>query len=280
MVNYGDDSLENPDDITLPFFAYGIFKPGEIAYSNIKKYIGKKNEKTINYAMKQRDGVPILLPEENNGKTHGYIFKFNDNERAYDTINHNLSNKLYEWGTIEQGKINVLFGKDPDIGSDDIGPDFDRENYKGKDDPFFKEALAIKQYVESNDFTSKDDFYDLQRYYILLWSAIERCCKLKYNKESDGKNREEFSKEKEFIDALDKCDETNYREIYKTDDLTPRKFDTDEPKWCINYYYTLRCNIVHRGKSNVNRDMGLLLQATKDLLNIFEHILDETFKEE
>ena len=115
---------------------------------------------------------------------------------------------------------------------------------------------------------------------MLLWSAIDRYCKLKYNKEKEHENREELSKEDIFAEALELyADETKYRKIYTTDDLTERKFKIDEPKWCINYYYTLRCNIVHRGKTSI-KDIRLLEQATNDLFNIFEYILKDTFNEE
>ena len=116
--------------------------------------------------------------------------------------------------------------------------------------------------------------------YMMLWSAIDRYCKLKYNKESEHDNRMELAKEISFSVALNNfVDENNYRVIY-TDKLDPRSFVKNKPDWCINYYYTLRCNIVHKGKTSTLRDNPLLEQATEDLLNIFEYILYETFNEQ
>ena len=71
----------------------------------------------------------------------------------------------------------------------------------------------------------------------------------------------------------------HYRPIYNTDNLFKNVFDLSNPKYCINYYYTLRCNIVHRGKSSF-KDIGLLMEATEDLLNIFEYMLEDAFGEE
>lgn len=34
--HYEERTLELPDDISLPFFAYGIFKPGQIAHPKLK----------------------------------------------------------------------------------------------------------------------------------------------------------------------------------------------------------------------------------------------------
>ena len=289
--NVKSNNLKIPKDINLPFFAYGILKPGEIAYSNIKELIDVKDEAVINYGMKHRDGVPILLSKENEGaRTEGYVFHFNENEEAYKIICQTISNKLYEWGTIniktekvgtEKVKVNVLFGKKPDHGSNPIESESDRKSYTGKNDPLFKDGIQlIKNNLESEHFNWECGFFKLQMNYMLLWSAIDRYCKLKYNKEKEHENREELSKDKLFKEAL--CNFTkgqNYRPVYTTDDLTKREFDINNPKDCINYYYTLRCNIVHRGKSSIS-DVSLLEQATKDLLNIFEYILKGTFNEE
>ena len=53
-------TLDLPDDIDLPFFAYGIFKPGQLAYSKIRNHVDENiNNVEINYLMKTRDGVPF-----------------------------------------------------------------------------------------------------------------------------------------------------------------------------------------------------------------------------
>ena len=63
----------------MPFFAYGVLKPGEIAYSRIKDLIYEKNEACVNYSMKHRDGVPVLLSKYMDlEETCGYIFHFSD----------------------------------------------------------------------------------------------------------------------------------------------------------------------------------------------------------
>lgn len=276
--------IETKPNSKLPFFAYGILKPGEIAYSNIKCCIADKDEDDIPYSMKQRDGVPILLPKEseNGKKTHGYKYYFYDNKKAYKIINQTISNKLYEWGIITIGTddFNVLFGKCPNLGSDAIEEDSYMENYKGEHDLLFDNGLKlIRNNLKSENFYHEYGFLKLQMNYMLLWSAIDRYCKLKYNKESEHDNRMELANENSFIAALKiYASGKKYRTIY-TDKLDPRSFDINKPDWCMNYYYTLRCNIVHRGKTSTTRDNPLLEQATEDLLNIFEYILEDTFNE-
>ena len=266
----------------LPFFAYGIFKPGQIAYSKISDLDFEMKEATVNYSMRQRDGVPILLREKNKGHTRGCLYDFNDGENAYNIICQTMSPALYQWGTIdvEGEKANVLFGLKPDSGSDSIEDACDRECFDGRNDPIFKEGIQlIRKNLDEEDFDWEEGFFKLQMNYMLLWSAIDRYCKLKYNMGSEHENRLELAKEGNFIDALRKIEDTRaYRPIFSTDDLIRRSFDVSNPKYCINYYYTLRCNIVHRGKTSI-RDLRLLKKATADLLEIFEYILDETFGE-
>ena len=162
-------------------------------------------------------------------------------------------------------------------------------NFKGKKDPLFKEGMElIRENLDSGNFYREKGFFQLQMNYMLLWSAIDRYCKLKYNKGTELKNREALSEDKLFEDALSlfskgglskSKDRIPYKPIYSADDLTKRKFDIQNKKWFINYFYTLRCNIVHRSKSNF-KDINLLEQATSDLLDIFEYIKKETFNDE
>ena len=88
--NNEERTLGLPNDTKLPFFAYGIFKPGQLAYSKIKNHVNKHIDNAeINYLMKIRDGVPILIDEENdNFHTKGSIitFKEGQKEKAYTVL--------------------------------------------------------------------------------------------------------------------------------------------------------------------------------------------------
>ena len=276
--------LRKPYDISLPFFAYGVLKPGEIAYSRIKDLIYEKNEACVNYSMRHRDGVPVLFSKENDHEeTCGYLFHFSDGDEAYETIIDTISGNLYKWGTIDIGKekANVLFGRKPSNGSNYIENPVDRKSYSGKNDPLFKEGIQlVKDNLKSGIFREEKGFFNLQMNYMLLWSAIDRYCKLRYYRKKEHESREELSNEKVFREALSiYAGGKHYRPIYNTDNLFKNVFDLSNPKYCINYYYTLRCNIVHRGKSSF-KDIGLLMEATEDLLNIFEYMLDDAFGEE
>lgn len=289
MTNDNDNekrTLDLPNDTSLKFFAYGIFKPGQLAYSKIKNHVEEYEENVkINYEMRHRDGVPILIDKENNQhKTEGVIINFKEGheEQAYSAISKTLLRKLYEWNTVKinGNDINILFGVKPYNGSNYIEEPEKRVKFDGKKDPFFKEAIElIEKNLNSSEFSGDaESFFELQMNYMLLWSAIDRYSSLKYNKRQQNWNRERFAKQKAFKNGINKFKDRYHRPVYSTNDLTMHKFNEEDSEETLNYYYTLRCNIVHRGKSK-GYDYKLVETATRELLEIFKDILNDTFYE-
>lgn len=286
MTYYNNDerTLKLPD-IDLPFFAYGIFKPGQLAYPKIKNHVETAENVEIHYKMKTRDGVPILIDDERDYYlTKGCLITFRDGqeEETYKLISKTLLRKLYEWKTIKiDGKdVNVVFGVDPDYGSNNIEDPDERVNYDGKNDPIFSKAIEL---IENNLNTKKnhhieESFYELQMNYMLLWSAIDRFSGLKYNQEYKTENNKRFAKQKAFKEGIKKFKDKPHRPVYSTEDLKIHNFNADKPYQTLKYYYTFRCNVVHRGKSTVG-DYSMLETATKELLEIFKDILENTFIE-
>ena len=284
MTNNNDEerTLNLPQDINLPFFAYGIFKPGQLAYSKIINLVDETvNNVEINYDMRTRDGVPILIDRKTvQSHSIGSIITFKEDceEKAYAYISKTLLQKLYGWKTIEIGgkRVNILFGVNPDNGS--YYMESSRGNFDGKRDPLFSDAIElIEKNLNSRDSSGgMERFFNLQMNYMLLWSAIDRYSSLKYNKRLSKWNNEQFSKEWVFIKGIKKFKDEYHQPVYSTDDLQMHKFNVNKPYETLKYYYTIRCNVVHRGKAMVS-DYGLLRQATKELLEIFKDVLNDTF---
>lgn len=279
-------TLKLPNNIDLAFFAYGIFKQGQLAHSKIKNHIDKiENNVEINYQMKLRDGVPIIIDKQSDyNHTKGSIITFKEGQerQAYQAIGNTLLKNLYEWKTIEINgtDVNILFGVDPENGSDHIEDPEERVSFNGKNDPLFKESLEL---IEQNLNTDKNShkiksFFELQMNYMLLWSAIDRFSSLKYNKRKKSWNNEKFSKETAFKEGIKKYEEKYHNPVYSTEDLVVHKFNAEDPLETIKYYYTLRCNVVHRGKATVG-DYSMVKTATEELLEIFKEILNNTFDE-
>lgn len=278
-------TLEKPDDIDLPFFAYGIFKPGQLAHSKIKRFIDEiTNDVEINYMMKTRDGVPIMIDNENEHfLTKGSLITFKENhkEKAYALISKTMLKSLYEWKTIkiDENEVNILFGVDPDYGSYIIEDKEERVNFDGKNDPLFKDAIKlIERNLNSDKTRTEESFFELQMNYMLLWSAIERYSSIKYNKKKKSWNNEQFAKEKEFKKGIKKFKDEYHQPVYSTEDLIIHEFDESDPYGTLLYYYTFRCNVVHRGKA-VKSDYSMLKKAAKELLEIFNDVLEDTFEE-
>lgn len=281
VINMTDDEF----DTSLPFFAYGIFKPGQLAYHIIEDYVNKKEKTDIDWEAYYRDGVPILVGESDNNGTNGYLLSFNNPEEAYDKINKFKLMKLYFWKEIEVGAdiANVLLGKDPELGS--FQEDSGFVDYDGKDDPFFKEGMElIRNYIENKidekvgffDYYNK--FFEIQMHYMLLWSIIERFGALKYGKSSINQNNKELAKEKLFKKYLKLIEREDF--IYTTDDLEEKELNKNNNIKSIKYYYTIRCNISHRGKTMKHMDKIRLRESLKELYGIFSIILEYSFKED
>ena len=280
MSNNFKKPLKPPSNLDLPFFAYGIFKPNQLAYSNIEKHVKRGVPFEINYKMLMRDGVPLIVPNEN-FKSTGYLIHFKEDckKEAYDIISKSQVDRLYKWEVIPVGenRANVLMGVNPDLGS---SPMYENQgNYDGRNDPFFTEALDVVENElndENKHWSRVEDFFKLQMAYMLLWSAIDRYCTLRYVGESFGDYHRELADEIFFKDALKKH-VTSKRTVYSSQDLWNYTLNPKKPYYSLKYYYTIRCNVVHRGKA-IHGDEYMLRASLTELLNIFRDILDETFK--
>jgi hypothetical protein len=85
---------------SLPFFAYGVFKPGELAFFRIAKYVESCREGKIQGCLLDRDGLPIAS-RSSTGTIPGYIlwFREKDRQNAYDEICDLEPTAQYDWAT-------------------------------------------------------------------------------------------------------------------------------------------------------------------------------------
>ncbi len=283
----------------LPFFAYGIFKPGQLAYSRIEKFVdvGKtdKNPRIIPYKMITRDGVPLIDDKENNGYTRGYLIYFKDGseKHAYHTISRTQGDALYDWKEIEvdDDKFNVLVGLNLNRGI----PENENALYdfRGEKDPLFthtirrvgktvKELENDEKIMEDYDkkfSTNIQNFFKIQMDYMLLWAAIERYASLKYDIGKDVKAQ--FANEySDIIRQVIKDNVNEERRVYNSDTLWCNKLDQDDAVGSMFYYYTIRCNVVHNGKDFQIFDFDLLKKSLIELYKIFKQVYDKTFKKD
>jgi hypothetical protein len=113
-----------PDDTSLPFFSYGLFRPGQIGYGRVRPFVRAAEDGwAIRGELLERDGLPIIGQGED--LIPGWLIQFDPSQSsdAYSEINLVEPDKLYLWksarvsrGGLEE-EANVLFGRKPTRGS-------------------------------------------------------------------------------------------------------------------------------------------------------------------
>ena len=275
--------MRPPENRDLPFFAYGIFQPGQLAFFQLKAMVKSiVNPVKIRGGLRMRDGLLIFDPY-GEGTMPGALIEFFPEMRqeAYERIAQMEPENQYFWGTKqlvnENVTVNVLVGKSPQKGS----VSHCEESCNGWEDPLFTAALeVIEETINSKDAVTFDwnmkPLFRLQMAYLLLWSSIERYASLRYHL---GKERvmEKVKKiavaEKGFALSLQKH-VANTRKLSRADNPQDKvELDPDDALASIMYYYQVRSNITHRGKG-IPRDYEILLLSTTELLAIFRDVLE------
>lgn len=269
--------MERPNDITLPFFAYGIFRPGQLGFFQLKDLVNDITDPSeIAGRLLLRDGLPIVDPN-GHGHVTGALLSFATREaaeQAYDRISSLEPDLHYRWGqTAASGRsANVLWGRSPRKGSIEC----EEDEWNGWDDPLFTSALDVVE--ETLHFQNQFEWdlkplFRLQMAYLLLWSAIERYVSLRYhlgNKVIEKVNK--LADEHAFSSGLLKH-VAQRREVYRADRPDQKALlDPQRPRKALEYYYQIRSNIVHRGKAVV-RDHDRVLNSLTELLLIFRDVL-------
>jgi hypothetical protein len=274
-------SMDLPDDVNLPFFAYGIFRKGELGYLSIANLVEEIDDAiSMPGCLYLRDGLPIL-DISSDGAVSGTLifFKPDSSRKAYERIIGIEPEKQYRWETVHfhQMPCNCLAGKSPQKGS--VTAD---EGWNGRNDPLFTSAIeVVKETLNENlefDWNLKPMFR-LQMAYLLLWSAIERYASLRYHLGDKAVDKvKSIGDDPVFADLLlrhvtrthrvQRADRPKDREV-----LAPSKAAKS-----LDYYYQIRCNITHRGKGVVN-DHETVRESLRELLRIFRELLSSAFDE-
>ena len=267
--------MNPPTNSTLPFFAYGIFKPSEISYFQIKDFVEKIEDVTIKGRLLVRDGLPIFDSSGQESVSGTLIYFFSDKQHeAYQRISEIEPDKHYHWKTHDyNGKsINILHGRSPDKGSEFL----DAQKWNSWEDPLFNSALDVVKDTLKDNLKFKNNLqpmFRLQMGYLLLWSSIERYVSLRYHL-ADGAHKKimKLAEESSFESALKNVVKREDK-VYRADRPTEGyALDNSNPKESLEYYYQIRSNITHRGKG-INRDHDRVKNSLKELVDIFDKVL-------
>lgn len=297
------DPIEIIDD-TQPFFAYGVFKEGELAYAQIRDHVETTERAQVSGSLFHEDGLILLHPYEQDELVSGNLIEFRDQKharKAYQKITDSEPISHYIWSTLKLDEpsdqtANVLIDKRLAEQSGSTAPKYryPKQQWTGRDDDtLFTDGLNTvrKVYYETVQLEQQptEAFFRCQMAYLLLWSAVDRYISLKYGKsyrESQYNTRVRFSnQEKEAIKNALQCgvcdisiEDGDYRRIVASNRLS--KSDSipgSEPEELINYYYNIRNNVVHRGKGAIE-DKRFIEEGLIDLYNIFRcHIIPQHY---
>lgn len=276
--------MDNPHNISLPFFAYGIFKPGQLGYLRLRDLVAEtKPGCEIKGELLIRDGLPIINQKpRHSGTCIGTILTFKPEavEAAYRRIAEIEPDKHYYWdvASVQDTDVNVLFGRSPTKGS----IPFEDEEWDGRSDPLFTAALeVIDETLQANAVFEWDlkPLFRLQMAYLLLWSAIERYVSLRYHLGDKVMPKiNALAGELAFAEALKRFVAED-RIVFRADQPDKKVLlDPSNPKKSLEYYYQIRSNITHRGKGVV-RDYERINASLKELLKIFRYTLNNAFAE-
>ena len=278
----------------LPFFTYGIFRPGEIPFLIIQDQVKDIIPLTIKGYLKIRDGIHIY-EDHDNKDVHGYLIYFKDgqNEEAYENIAQFESDKIYEWTTKQYGlyTFNMLKGIKSNVGSESYIEtiNFLRvEDYKTTNDPYFKDAIGIlnswllktkENNIKRGHHEWTEEFFEYQARYLFLWTIIERLAYLRYGQgDSISANLKQLESSKYYQEHYIKT-EIKEKKVISTESPDKKvRLQPNKPKNSLNFYYQVRCNLTHRGKG-AEKDLEIISESFDELLHIFTGVIAGINKE-
>lgn len=272
--------MTGPNDSNLPFFAYGVFRKGELGFLSISELVDKVVEPvSVKGGLLLRDGLPIIDPQGDSSVPGSMItFKEGHQREAYERINRLEPDRQYRWEETSTQRIqcNYLVGRSPRKGS--VPAD---EGWNGKNDPLFTAALEVVQ--ESLKAHADFDWnlkpmFRLQMAYLLLWSSIERYASLRYHLGNRAIEKVmQITDDLQFAQLLKQRVSRKHRVQRADQPQDHYELDPDDPKKSLNYYYQIRSNITHRGKGVV-RDHEIVRDSLKELVEIFTDLLRTAFE--
>ena len=284
--------LRTPNRCDLPYFAYGTFKPGELAFQQLKEHVdGSPVPAELKGQLLIRDGLPLLDLVGGDVVVKGYLLRFKSDmsDDAYEVISRFEPHTHYSWQEVTlsspSAAANVLVGRRLGRGRTQL---LEEGMWSFRLDPVFKHGFNIVRDVarqlgaqefrsDAPDAFDWPRFFRLQMAYLLLWSGVERLSTIAYGPALEpGERLRRLSDDPVFQQALTRIVKRT-DEVYDSRDPERRyHLDPGNPSSSLNYYYTVRSNLSHRGKGAwadgeiVRHSLHELLCVVEELLSVHE----------
>jgi hypothetical protein len=255
-----------PPDRSLPYVAYGLFKPDELGFISIDKFLAvPPSIVQIEGGLWTRDGLPLLKLGE--GSTEGFRLDFRpeDAEAAYSVIGAFEPRSQYRWATmpIDGQLANVVVGHQLQEGA----MEFEEERWSYRTDPVLLYVPAVigrgLQDDGSSHFLDMSQeiwprLFRLEMHYLLLWTLLERFISLRSGPLlAPGEKVRRLGEYPEFRAAFEKRvptveGRTGKIVIYDSRGSGRARLTPGDSAGSAKYYYLVRSNVAHRGKGAWN----------------------------
>ena len=289
-----------PKDPSLPFFAYGIFRPDEIAWPRIVSFVESTDELKIDgWELRQRNGLP-LAALRSDAKLSGHRVRFTDPRSAYVLIGNVEPSGEYKWVSVSDStgeNCNLLAAESPNKSTEPI------DQWSSARDPLFQYGMEfvsgvigevaprlaqIGPFGESSDDCK--NYFEFQGAFLTLWSVFERYAAFRYGAEflpdfKDRGNKKAHAVQKlwetagsekfSFAIANARIDEAF--KVFSVLENKNKAVTLDgllNPVKAAKAWYQVRSNLTHRGKSAF-KENKILLTATIDLYNTLYFFLGD-----
>jgi len=278
-----------PEDPTLRFFSYGIFRPGQLGFLQLKDLTEKAEPDAVDgWSLWLRQGMSVLVRAEDGcDRAQGTVLTF---ERGHEMGAYRVICKMqpqyhYVWEgpLVTQGgaRVNCLVGRVDEERPHTVPGLSEQLPFDFQKDKFHDEALRFlteqgKKLLHT--FQGWDSLFQLETLYILLWSSIERYLMMRYLLNGDISDKLRLMSQDAFLQqVLDNTPISPHVTRRSDNPSFARASRSDKAFDLLLYYYQIRCNLVHHGKEG--DDYGLLYDAFNELLPAFKKTADHAYKQ-
>jgi hypothetical protein len=235
----------NTPDPTLPFFAYGLLKPGQPAFFQIRDYVPVAGCVTAHAPgiLLNQDGLPILKKpdsESTEGESpsvDGVLVTFKNKSaarKAYKTIQAFEPESMYQWDTVVVADrcANVLYAAHPEAGNAVYLWDWD-----GWKDPLLDQALP---FVEKPGIKRPSKNAPTTDYFGFRWRTC--CC---------GRRSSATSRSDTALVTGSKSSRPKRVSIKSLNETSPRQSDRHQPLLMSGTPGGRCSNSTHRNRASV-----------------------------
>lgn len=259
------DSVGTPDRLDLPFFSYGLLKPDELGFDQIRAEVVSQEASHVAGELNVMNGLPVARLNMRN-RIDGAVLGVSS--RAYASIGRFEPSACYCWATtyapVEGGfsEVNILVANEA---SDGIRLRRDGgeivSSWSAETDPVFQYGLpAAGEIVRrsastpfgplplDDDVTAWQRFFAVQGGYLLLCSIAERLATLRFGTGSPTELIKRLGQDERFKSAVRRVGISERRSIGASNGRRVQRGPRANGGGFLEAAYQVRSNIVHRGK--------------------------------